>query len=205
MLPAAMRSRRRSPSTAVRDEQKRLMVIAGTDIRQAGQEADRRATFRPCLRLQGGCAPASEHDAPRWRRRASTFRATPFDLSSSSRDQRGQIVGAGVLEHAARRAPPMAGPPRPRGWQLRAWSWPLSSRRGLLFCSMVGCGPGSSRSPPTATRNPSRSRSRMCCSLTVAPAGTDPPRQRAGEVAGDDGGRGRVIWCCAQEVDERPA
>ena len=167
MPPAAMRSA--TIAVACRpDEQKRLMVIAGTSSGRPARKPTWRATFRPC-------------SASGWRSRARRPRSSPGSTSarrSASRDDQGrQIVGAGV----ARRRPCGARPTGVRTADRMATSRMVGSsvpkRLALLsMCWMRSRVFGS----PHSDRNASRSRSRMCCSLTAAPAGTAPPdRTRA--------------------------
>ena len=149
------------------DEQKRLMVMAGVAVGQPGQEADLARDVQALLGLGVGAAEHEVLDVGRRRsRRGASPRAPPARPRSSGRV---------FLKHAARGAADGGPNGRENGDVTHGHCAP-QFRRGLLLVNMCWM---RSRvfGSPHSDRNASRSRSRMCCSLTAAPAGTAPPER----------------------------
>ena len=148
----------------------------GRDARRAGRPESRRGGRRSTL---FGLGLRAAEDDVLDRRGLDLGAAQAPRLTTRAAES----VGAGVLE----RAPCARGR---RGFARRTRM--ATSRMVRFLSSEAACfleHAGSDRASlasPHSDRNASRSRSRMCCSLTAAPAGTSPPdRTRA---------RCRPIW-----------
>ena len=193
----------RAGGDAVGDDGGRLQPRRAEAVDGHGRRRCRagRPGSRPGGRRSGPARPRgarSRGRGPRWPRGSTSARR-----SASRDDQRAQVVGAGVLEDAAR-ARARWGSGRPKGWRRHAWFRLLLSSAGACsWCSMCWM---RSRvfGSPHSERKASRSRSRMCCSLTVAPAGTAPPdrmRARWPLILASCS----LIWCAPSEVVQRRA